>query len=158
MAKRPSKVRDRYWSEDLPSNNLDFIEVSVGDLETLDKYVNNSAAARQLLGVMTEDGAEQRERTKKKQKRLLRKVFQAASEVLTERQFQIFILRYLFNLTEAEIADRLTRQYVGRPRLDKKTKRAPNVKRISQPYCSQVLARSVQKIQEALRVLPDKED
>lgn len=40
----------------------------------------------------------------RKQEKLLRKVFKAASQVLTDNQFQIFAMRYIYQLPESEIS------------------------------------------------------
>lgn len=151
---KKKRVKDRFFSEECPSNNLDFVEVQIGDIEGLDRYLNKSPSTQRALGeyFVTEESIATRDRQQKRQKRLLRKVLQAASSVLTERQFQIFILRFMFNLTEEEVADRLTRQHIGRPRLDKTTKRQVTVKKLSQPYVTQVLQRSIEKIQKELRL------
>lgn len=152
--RKKHRQRDRYFSEDLPSNNYDFVEVSIGDLDSLDRYINASPIVQRTLGnyFVTDKAVEDREKYQKRSKRLLRKVLQAASQILTDRQFQIFILRFVFNLTEEQVAERLTRQYVGRPRLDKKTKRTAVVKKLSQPYVSQVVEKSILKIQKHLRL------
>lgn len=40
----------------------------------------------------------------RKQEKLLRKVFKAASQVLTDNQFSIFVQRYIYQLEESEIS------------------------------------------------------
>lgn len=45
-----------------------------------------------------------RKHTMRKQEKLLRKVFKAASQVLTDAQFQIFTMRYVYQLPESEIS------------------------------------------------------
>lgn len=152
--KHKKRVKDKYFSEELPSDDYSFKEVSVDDFESLDKYILDSPQVQQALGNTFQGGIEtgDKEKLQKKQKRLLRKVLQAASQVLTDRQFQIFVLRFIFNLTEEEVAERLTREFIGRPRLDKRTKQAGEVKKISQPYVSQTTHVCIKKIQKALRL------
>lgn len=154
--KNKKKERDRYFDEQLPSNNFDFVEVLVGDLEALDQYVYNSPQIQQAIGASFQNNlpSNDKELLHKKQKRLLKKIMQAASKVLTDRQFQIFMLRFIFNLNQEEIASRLTREHVGRPHLQGKgkSKKPMILKPVSQEYVAQTLPVCIKKIQKALRL------
>lgn len=158
---KKKKVRDRYFSEDQPSNNLDFVEVSIHNMDALDAYINQSPLVQQALGKrffgeIKLEGEKDKDKGQIRTKRLLQKVLKAAATCLTDRQFQVFILRFLFNLTEEEIAERLVREYVGRPRLDNKRIKMKTVpKKVSQPYCSEVIERCVVKIKKELRLKSD---
>lgn len=43
----------------------------------------------------------------RKQEKLLRKIFKAASQVLTDNQFSIFVQRYIYQLEESEISHQI---------------------------------------------------
>jgi hypothetical protein len=159
VKKKRKGIRDRYYPEDQPSNNFDYIEVLVDNDEALDAYINNSPLVQQALGgaFNSDPLNDDKERTLKKNQRLMTKVMKAATEVLTDRQLEIFYYRFVFGLTQEEIAQRLNRKHVGRPRIDglkKKdvtpTKSGRSV--ISQPYIVQCLQTSIQKIQKKLRL------
>lgn len=155
MPKRKKTVRDRYIDPNLPSNNLDYVETPILSPEALDSYIYNSPQVQQVLGSSFQLGPipVDPEKAQLRQKRLLKKVLAAASQVLTDRQFQVFLLRFVFGLTEEEIATRLVREYVGRPRLDKKKpKKAIVEKPVSQVYVHMTIERVVEKIQKALRL------
>jgi RNA polymerase sigma factor (sigma-70 family) len=72
-----------------------------------------------------------RKHTVRRQEKLLRKIFKTASQVLTDAQFQIFTMRYIYQLPEDEIS-----QQVG----------------CVQNYISRALKASIRKIQKRLRV------
>lgn len=156
MAKK-NTIRDRYFSEDQPSNNFDFVEVLVGDTAALEQYIYNSPQVQQILGGSFQlDLLEDKTETvQKRQKRLLRKIMKAATTSLTDRQFQVFVLRFVFNLTQEEVASRLTRAHLGRPRLDGSSTQPENTKPVSQEYVVQVLRTIVKKIQAELRLKKD---
>lgn len=149
-------VRDKYFDEDQPRNDYNFVEVLVGDMGALDQYIYNSPQVQQVLGssfqINLPTGS--KEWTHKKQKKLLKKVMQAASRTLTDRQFQIFVLRFVFNLTQEEVASRLTRQHLGRPNLKGNSKKPASNKPLSQEYVVQCLQTIVKKIQKELRLKP----
>lgn len=147
-------VRDRYFSEDQPSNNFDFVEVLVGDIGALDQYIYNSPQVQQILGSSFQINLPTGSKltAQKKQKRLLKKIMQAATKTLTDRQFQIFILRFVFNLTQEEVASRLTREHLGRPKLRGKHKKIVGSKPLSQEYVVQCLQTIIKKIQKELRL------
>lgn len=158
--KPKKRIKDKYFDEAQPKNDYNFVEVLVGDLDALDQYINNSPQVQQVLGstfqsnLSTSDKILDQARNQKRQARLLRKVLQAASKTLTDRQFEIFTLRFIMGLTEEEIASRVTRQFVGRPRLTGVTQKAPKTARqhVSQPYVTGVLERSIVKIKKVLRL------
>lgn len=152
--KKEVKIRDRYWDENLPSDNYDFKEVSVDNFEFLDKYILESAQVQQVLGSSFQGNlvTNNKERSQKRQRRLLRKILQAASQTLTDRQFQIFVLRFVFNLTQEEVAERVGHDFVGRPRKDKQTKKPQSSKPISQEYVCEVIKVCIKKIRKELRL------
>lgn len=164
--KKKKKERDRYFDENLPSNNFDFVEVLTGDFNSLDNYILNSPQVQQALGgtFQLDIGDIDKKKVQKRQKRLLRKILQAASKILTDRQFQVFILRFIFNLTEEEIAKRLDRKFIGRPKLEnseskkientnKSNKKKANINMlVSQPYINLVLKIAIKKIKKELRL------
>jgi RNA polymerase sigma factor (sigma-70 family) len=107
------------------SSSLDYIEISMSH-ENLEKIAQKQA----LLLEQRQDYAKRRHIVRKQEK-LLKKIFKAASQVLTDAQFQIFSMRYIYQMPEAEIA-----QQVG----------------CVQNYVSRVLRASIKKIQKRLRV------
>lgn len=150
-------VRDKYFSEDQPSNDFNFVEVLVGDMGALDQYIYNSPQVQQVLGSSFQINLPTGSKAliQKKQKKLLKKVMQAAAKTLTDRQFQIFVLRFVFNLTQEEVASRLTREHLGRPKLNGKSKKPDNNKPLSQEYVVQCLQTIIKKIQKELRLKPN---
>lgn len=141
MKKRREKVRDKYWSEDLPNNDIDFIEVPLPDQDEHEQHDDpdreDSLTATQrainkkshLMEVPNDPEAEAR--LQKKKQRLVRKVFKAASEVLTDIQLKIFTMRAVYNMSEDSIAKALP---------------------CDQSYVSIVWKASVKKIRKALRI------
>lgn len=105
--------------------NVDFVEISMTH-EDLEKIAQKNA----LLLDQRNDPVLRRY-TVRRQEKLLRKVFKAASQVLTDAQFQIFTMRYVYQLPEEEIS-----QQVG----------------CVQNYISRTLKASIKKIQKRLRV------
>lgn len=147
-------VRDKYFEEDQPRNDYNFVEVLVGDIGALDQYIYNSPQVQQVLGSSFQSNLPTGAKalTQKKQKRLLKKIMQAATTTLTDRQFQIFVLRFVFNLTQEEVASRLTREHLGRPKLKGKSKQVVGSKTLSQEYVVQCLQTIIKKIQKELRL------
>lgn len=86
------KIRDKYWDENQPNRDFDFIEAFLSQ-EQSDNYINSHAArvANNLVD-------------HKKLDQMRDQIYQAAAACLTDRQFQIFILRYKFGFLEVEIA------------------------------------------------------
>jgi len=105
--------------------NVDFVEISMTN-EGLELLAQKNST---LLDQRNEPVL--RKHTIRKQEKLLRKVFKAASQVLTDAQFQIFTMRYVYQLPENEIA-----QQVG----------------CVQNYISRALKASIKKVQKRLRV------
>ena len=107
------------------SSSLDYIEISMSheDLERI-------AQKNSMLLEQRQD-YEKRKHIVRKQEKLLKKTFRAASRVLTDAQFQIFTMRYAYQMPESEIA-----QQVG----------------CVQNYISRALKASIKKIQKKLRV------
>jgi len=105
--------------------SLDFTEISMTH-EDLEKV-----AQKQSLLWDKRNNPVVRKNTVRRQEKLLRKVFKSASQVLTDAQFQIFTMRYVYQLPEDEIA-----QQVG----------------CVQNYVSRALKASIKKIQKKLRL------
>jgi DNA-directed RNA polymerase specialized sigma subunit len=106
-------------------NRPDFEEISMTH-EDLEKIAQANA---QFLSQRNDPVL--RKYTVRRQEKLLRKIFKAASQVLTDSQFQIFTMRYVYNMPEADII-----QQVG----------------CVQNYISRTLKASIKKIQKRLRV------
>jgi DNA-directed RNA polymerase specialized sigma24 family protein len=127
MAPKQEKVRDKYWDEKHPKNDLDFVEISLAP-DTFDLFLKTYAPKYYCeLTTSTED----QQKVKKRKERLLRKIFKSASLTLTDRQFQIFILRHIFGLKEMEMARQLD---------------------VDQSYIANVLKASHFKIKKILRL------
>lgn len=127
MKKNPPKPKELEKANaeiEIPKN-VDFLEISMTH-EELDKVAQKQT---QLLDQRNDPAL--RKKFIRRQEKLLRKVFKAASQVLTEKQFQIFTLRYVYNLPEQEIIDQ-----VG----------------CAQSFVSRVLKACIKKIQKRLRV------
>ena len=105
--------------------SLDFTEISMTH-EDLEKVAQKQS---QLWDKRNDPVL--RKSTVRRQEKLLRKVFKSASQVLTDSQFQIFTMRYVYQLPEDEIA-----QQVG----------------CVQNYVSRALKASIKKIQKKLRL------
>ena len=125
------RVRDKFWDINDPKNDIDCIEVTV-PIEDFDKLIRKYAPSYIAnLDVTTDD----RIKIEKKKKRLIKKVFKGAAKTLTNRQFQIFVLRIVFGMKEVDIASQLG---------------------VNQSYIAQVLKVSFEKIRVVLRLTPKK--
>jgi RNA polymerase sigma factor (sigma-70 family) len=124
MAKK-EKERDKYWSEADPKNDIDFIEVSV-DNESFDEFIKQHAPNYYLE---PDPKASMHER--KRKKKMLYIAFRAAAKELTNRQLEIFVMRYCLGLQETVIAKQLD---------------------CNQSYISNVLKVCAKKIQKSLRL------
>lgn len=120
-----NKETERANSEIETPKNIDFVEISMPH-EELDKIAQKNA---QLLGQRNDPVL--RRHTVRRQEKLFRKLVKAASQVLTDTAFQIFTLRYLYQIPEREIADQLGRH---------------------QSYIPRSLKSSIKKIQKKLRI------
>ena len=127
MKKKIQKRREVEKGHDDPGypKNVDFVEISMTH-EDLEKYAQMNAVFLDQL-----NDPVLRKHTVRKQEKLLRKIFKAASQVLTDQQFSIFTMRYIYNMPEEEIL-----QQVG----------------CVQNYVSRTLKASIKKIQKRLRV------
>jgi len=105
--------------------NVDFVEISMTH-EGLEKLAQKNAL---LLDQRTDPVL--RRHTVRRQEKLLRKIFKAASQVLTDAQFQIFTMRYIYQLPEDEIS-----QQIG----------------CVQNYISRALKASIRKVQKRMRI------
>lgn len=127
MKKKIQKFKEleKAHSESGSPKNVDFVEISMTH-EDLEKIAQKNS---QLLDQRTNPIL--RKHTVRRQEKLLRKVFKAASQVLTDQQFQIFTCRYIYQLPEDEISQQLG---------------------CVQNYISRTLRASIQKIQKRLRL------
>lgn len=105
--------------------NVDFVEISMPHTQ-LDKVANKNWWSLEQRA----DPA-LRKHNVRRQEKLLGKVFKAASEVLTDMQYQIFVYRYVYQMPETEISEKLGRD---------------------QSYIPLVLKNCIRKIQKRLRV------
>lgn len=126
MKKKP-KITERANAdvESPKEGGMDFVEIPMPN-EELDKLVQKNAT---IIAQRADPAL--RRKVVRRQERLLRKIFKASTQVLTDDQFQIFTLRYVYQLPEKEIA-----QQIG----------------CIQNYVSRVLKASIKKIQKRLRV------
>src|SRR5271157_3502782 len=105
--------------------NVDYIEISMTN-EGLEKVAQDNHI---LLD--QRNNPELRKKFVRRQEKLLRKVFKAASQVLTTQQFEIFTMRYIYQLSEEDIS-----KQIG----------------CIQNYIARVLKACIKKIQKQLRV------
>lgn len=119
------KITENSHNDPDISKSADFVEISMTN-EGLEKI-----AQKNSLLIDQRNDPVLRKHTVRRQEKLLRKVFKSASKVLTDAQFQIFTMRYVYQLPEDEIA-----QQVG----------------CVQNYISRALKASIKKIQKRLRV------
>ncbi|MEE9214889.1 MAG: hypothetical protein V3U54_08865 [Thermodesulfobacteriota bacterium] len=101
--KKRVKVRDKFVFEDHPKRDIDFMEVSLPDHE-VDNFVNKYAPT--YFRRRSQDIDQLRQHEDKKQQ-MRDALYKAASECLTNKQFEIFILRYKGLMKEVDIAQRL---------------------------------------------------
>ena len=122
--KRKKEIENIHGEPGTP-RYADFVEISMTH-EDLEKVAHeNYVVLDQLADPVL------RRRTVRRQEKLLRKLFKAASQVLTDAQFQIFTMRYIYQMPEEEIS-----QQVG----------------CVQNYISRSLKASILKIQKRLRI------
>ena len=121
------KELEKAHAESGSPKNVDFVEISMTH-EALESIAQLNS---QLIDQRNDPVL--RRHTVRRQEKLLRKIFKAASQVLTDAHFQIFTMRYVYNMPEEEII-----QQVG----------------CVQNYISRSLKASIQKIQKQLRVYP----
>lgn len=104
MKKKAPKIKkelERANAEIETPKNIDFIEISMPN-EELDKVANKYHS---LLEQRNDPVL--RRKIIRKQERLLRKIFKTASQVLTDLQFNVFTLAYVFQVPDTEIAKQL---------------------------------------------------
>ena len=100
--KRKQFIREKFWSDAQPTNNLDFVEISLPN-EAVDDFIRKYAKS-----YFKNVGVKETQRMRKKKERLVRKILKAGSLYFTDRQWQIFIHRYICSLKEVEIAAQLS--------------------------------------------------
>ena len=127
MRKKQPKLKEleKAHAESGSPKNVDFVEISMTH-EDLEKIAQQNAM---LLDQRNDPVL--RKHTVRRQEKLLRKTFKAASQVLTDQQFQIFTMRYVYQMPEEEID-----QQVG----------------CVQNYVSRTLKASIKKVQKRLRI------
>jgi RNA polymerase sigma factor (sigma-70 family) len=129
--KSSSKKKERvvrYSDMDAKSAKLEFVEIPM-DPEALEEAAHKHATWQQLVkDDPANDYDEIEARMIQEEKR--KKLWQTASQVLTEVQFKIFVMRYAYDLKQKEIAKQL---------------------KCHQSYVPSVLKASVKKIQKRLK-------
>ena len=100
---RKEKIREKFWDERRPRYDLDFVEVHVSP-EELDAFLREHAE-RFIRNNEIEGSNFLVDR--KRREEMTDEVYQTAKNVLTDKQFQIFLLRYKFGLKEIQIASRI---------------------------------------------------
>jgi DNA-directed RNA polymerase specialized sigma subunit len=127
MKKKQPKLKEteKANAEIETPKNVDYLEISMTH-EGLEKVAQENSV---LLDQRNDPVL--RRRFVRRQEKLLRKVFKAASQVLTSDQFSIFTQRYIYNLPESEISEQLGK---------------------AQSYIPRVLKACIKKIQKRLRV------
>jgi hypothetical protein len=98
--KKKELIRDKYWEEDRPGFDYDFVEWLVAPDE-LDAIVR---ANSERFGFITELDPTDFLPDRKRQEELLKQIYESAAKTLTKQQYKIFIMRYLCSLKEEDIA------------------------------------------------------
>lgn len=98
------KIRDKFWEDDRPGFDYDFVEWLVAPDE-LDAVVR---ANSEKFGFLEDLNPSDFMPDRKRQEELLHSVYESAAKTLTEQQYRIFILRYLFGLKEEDIARQMS--------------------------------------------------
>lgn len=98
--KRKEIIRDKFWEEDRPGFDYDFVEWLVAP-EELDAVVR---ANSERFGFIEELDPTDFLPDRKRQEEMLQRIYESAAKTLTPQQYKIFTLRYLFALKEEDIA------------------------------------------------------
>jgi RNA polymerase sigma factor (sigma-70 family) len=125
-SKRKEYIRDN--ATKAHNTKTDFVEISMSP-EQLEVEAHKHATWQQLV---KDDPANDYNEIEVRmlQAERIQKIFQTASQVLTEIQFKIFVMRYAYDLKQREIAKQL---------------------KCNQSYVPSVLKASVKKIQKRLK-------
>lgn len=129
VSKKKEYIRDNVNKINKNSNKqIDFVEIPM-DPEALEKAAHEHATWQQLV---KDDPANDYSEVEVRmlQEARIKQIFQTASQVLTEIQFKIFVMRYAYDLKQREIAKQL---------------------KCHQSYVPSVLKASVKKIQKRLK-------
>jgi len=132
MPKKPKKlekVYDKYWDENRPGFDYEYMEQLVAP-EDMDEVVQ---AQSERFGLLQELDPSDFLPDRKKQEELLNQTYETAAKVLTNPQYRVFIMRYMFGLKETDIAKQMN---------------------ISQAYVAAMLPRIHYKIRKALQLEP----
>ena len=126
--KSPSKRRQIIKNEITHLPHGEFVEIPM-DPDALERAAHEHANWQQLI---KDDPANDYNEIEARmlQEERLKKIFQTASQVLTEIQFKIFVMRYAYDLKQKEIAKQL---------------------QCNKSYVPSVLKASVKKIQKRLK-------
>lgn len=126
--KKISREYDKFWSEDRPGFDYEYVERLVAP-EDFDEVVRSNS---ERFGLRSELDPADFMPDRKKQEELLKQVYEAAAKVLSKSQYKMFIMRYLFGLKETEIAKQLntSQAYVAKdlPVVHYKIKKALQIK------------------------------
>ena len=156
------KIRDKFWDERRPGFDMDRLEVYIPE-HILDAFLReHSQSFKYRQPLETSDLM----RNRRKYDKLIYKIFKAASIVLTDRQFEIFILRYKCLMKEIDIANQLNvdQSYISNvlkaSHLNIKlalrlTKRPPNKRRIKLCKPCNVIAKNCLMCRKKIRLCND---
>jgi len=125
-SKRKEYVKDN--STRAHNSKIEFVEISM-DPEALERIAHEHASWQQLVKDDPANDYDEVE-TRMLQEERIKKIFQTASQVLTEVQFKIFVMRYAYDLKQKDIAKQI---------------------KCNQSYVPSVLKASVKKIQKRLK-------
>jgi DNA-directed RNA polymerase specialized sigma24 family protein len=104
MKKKQPKVKrelERANAEIENPKNVDFVEISMPN-EELDKVAHKY---HQLIEQRNDPVL--RRKQIRRQERLIKKIFKAASQVLTDTQFNVFVKCYAYQIPDKEVAKQL---------------------------------------------------
>lgn len=134
MSKKIKIIKEKVYDPRSPKKDLDYVELSLDGIN-IDNYVKKYGSTK-FFEKSTD--TESQQSMHKKKERLIKKIFKAASLTLTDIQFQVFILRHVVCLKQADIAAQL---------------------KVNQSYVAAILKACNHKIKKILRLkLPQKQD
>lgn len=129
--KKISKEYDKFWHEDRPGFDYEYVERLVAP-EDFDEVVRSSS---ERFGLRTELDPADFMPDRKKQEELLTQVYETAAKVLSKSQYKIFVMRYLFGLKEVDIAKQIntSQAYIAKdlPVIHYKIKKALQIKAVN---------------------------
>lgn len=156
------KIRDKYWDERRPGFDMDMLEVYIPE-NILDAFLQEHA--KKYVHRKNLEPSDLMH-NKRRHDKLMYKIFKAASIVLTDRQFEIFVLRYKCYLKEMDIADQLgvdqsyisnvlKASYLNIKLALRLVKKVPNKRRIKLCKLCKVIAKNCQNCRKKIRLCND---